>query len=132
MLLLTPILSIPSIASIPQPLDKYFCLYPEKMRIFAPTKNNEMVQIKNIHGEVIYTLPEGQELYNAVLIGLDLREADFRGADLMFADLEWADLSGADLTDADLSSASTEGLILEGAILDNTQLPMEHHHIHCC
>ena len=74
MLLLTPILSIPSIASIPQPLDKYFCLYPEKMRIFAPTKNNEMVQIKNIHGEVIYTLPEGQELYNAVLIGLDLRE----------------------------------------------------------
>ena len=37
-----------------------------------------------------------------------------------------------DLTDADLSSASTEGLILEGAILDNTQLPMKHHHIHCC
>ena len=132
MLLLTPILSIPSIASIPQPLDKYFCLYPEKMRIFAPTKNNEMVQIKNIHGEVIYTLPEGQELYNAVLIGLDLREADFRGADLMFADLEWADLSGADLTDADLSSASTEGMILDNAILENTLLPMEHHHIHCC
>ena len=132
MLLLTPILSIPSIASIPQPLDKYFCLYPEKMRIFAPTKNNEMVQIKNIHGEVIYTLPEGQELYNAVLIGLDLREADFRGADLMFADLEWADLSGADLTDADLSSASTEGMILDNAILENTLLPMEHHHILCC
>ena len=95
-------------------------------------KKNKMVQIKNIHGEVIYTLPEGQELYKAVLIGLDLREADLRGADLMFADLEWADLSGADLTDADLSSASTEGLILEGAILDNTQLPMKHHHIHCC
>ena len=132
MLLLTPILSIPSIASITQPLDKYFCLYPEKMRIFAPTKNNEMVQIKNIHGEVIYTLPEGQELYNAVLIGLDLREADFRGADLMFADLEWADLSGADLTDANLSSASTEGMILDNAILENTLLPMEHHHIHCC
>lgn len=95
-------------------------------------KKNEMVQIKNIHGEVIYTLPEGQELYNAVLIGLDLREADFRGADLMFADLEWADLSGADLTDADLSSASTEGMILDDAILENTLLPMEHHHIHCC
>ena len=91
-----------------------------------------MVQIKNIHGEVIYTLPEGEELYQAVLVGLDLHEADFRGANLMFADLEWADLSGADLTDADLSSASTEGLILEGAILDNTQLPMKHHHIHCC
>ena len=87
-----------------------------------------MVQIKNIHGEVIYTLPEGQELYNAVLVGLDLREADFRGANLMFADLEWADLSGADLTEANLSSASTEGLILTDAILENTRLPMERHH----
>ncbi len=65
-----------------------------------------MVQIKNIHGEVIYTLPEGEELYQAVLVGLDLHEADLRGADLSLADLEWADLSGADLTDADLSSAS--------------------------
>ena len=46
-----------------------------------------MVQIKNIHGEVIYTLPEGEELYQAVLIGADLREADLRGADLSLADL---------------------------------------------
>ena len=86
-----------------------------------------MVQIKNIHGEVIYTLPEGEELYQAVLVGLDLHEADFRGASLMFADLEWADLSGADLTDADLSSASIEGLILTDAILENTRLPMVRH-----
>ena len=77
-----------------------------------------MVQIKNIHGEVILTLPEGEELYQAVLIG----------ADLSLADLEWADLSGADLTDADLSSASTEGLILTDAILDGTKLPVKNHY----
>ena len=87
-----------------------------------------MVQIKNIHGEVIYTLPEGEELYQAVLVGLDLHEADFRGANLMFSDLEWADLSGADLTDADLSSASIEGLILTDAILDGTKLPVKNHY----
>ena len=81
-----------------------------------------MVQIKNIHGEVILTLPEGEELYEAVLVGED----DLRGADLSFADLEWADLTGADLTDADLSSASTEGVILDDAILDGTILPMKY------
>ena len=128
MLLLTPILSIPSIASITQPLDKYFCLYPEKMRIFAPTKNNEMVQIKNIHGEVIYTLPEDQELVYANLIGLDLREADLHGADLSMADLREANLSRADLTDADLSGACTIGTIFDDAIMENTVMPIEYHH----
>ena len=49
-----------------------------------------MVQIKNIHGEVIYTLPEGEELAYANLIGLDLREADLHGADLSMADLREA------------------------------------------
>ncbi len=91
-----------------------------------------MVQIKNIHGEVIYTLPEGIELYSACLIGLDLHEADFRGADLKWADLRDVDLSGADLTDADLSSANTLGTIFDDAILENTLLPMEYHHNCCC
>ena len=95
-----------------------------KNRIFA-SKKNEMVQIKNIHGEVILTLPEGEELYRAILYGEDLHEADLRGADLSMADLSMADLSGADLTDADLSSASTMGTNFDGAILECATLPME-------
>ena len=67
-----------------------------------------MVQIKNIHGEVILTLPEGEELAYANLIGLDLREADLRGADL--------------------SGACTIGTIFDNAILVNTILPIEYHH----
>ena len=72
-----------------------------------------MVQIKNIHGEVILTLPEGEELYEAVLVGEDLHEADLRGADL----------SMADLTDADLSCATTIGTRFDEAILDGAVLP---------
>ena len=67
-----------------------------------------MVQIKNIHGEVIYTLPEGEELYQAVLVGLDLHEADLRGADL--------------------SGACTIGTIFDDAIMENTIMPIEYHH----
>lgn len=77
-----------------------------------------MVQIKNIHGEVIITLPEGEELYEAVLVGEDLHEADLRGADLTDADL-----SGADLTGADLSCATTIGTRFDEAILDGAVLP---------
>ena len=102
------------------------------MRIFAPTKNNEMVQIKNIHGEVIYTLPEGEELYRAILTGADLREADLRGADLSMAYLDGADLSGADLTDADLRGACTICTIFDYAIMENTVMPIEYHHPCCC
>ena len=81
-----------------------------------------MVQIKNIHGEVILTLPEGEELYEAVLVGEDLHEADLRGADLSMADLTDADLTGADLTDADLSCATTIGTRFDEAILDGAVL----------
>ena len=62
-----------------------------------------MVQIKNIHGEVILTLPEGEELYEAVLVGEDLHEADLRGADL--------------------SCATTIGTRFDEAILDGAVLP---------
>ena len=77
-----------------------------------------MVQIKNIHGEVILTLPEGEELYDAVLVGEDLHEADLRGADLSMADL-----TDTDLTDADLSCATTIGTRFDEAILDGAVLP---------
>ena len=91
-----------------------------------------MVLIKNIHGEIIYTLPEDQELVYANLIGLDLREADLHGADLSMADLDGADLRGADLTDADLSGACTIGTIFDDAILENTIMPIDYHHPCCC
>ena len=92
----------------------------------VPVSANEVTSLKRTATYfLLYTLPDGVELYQAVLVGLDLREADLRGADLSLADLEWADLSGADLTDADLSSASTEGLILTDAILDGTKLPVK-------
>ena len=82
-----------------------------------------MVQIKNIHGDVILTLPEGEELYEAVLVGEDLHEADLRGADLSMADLTDTDLTGADLTDADLSCATTIGTRFDEALLDGAVLP---------
>ena len=91
-----------------------------------------MVLIKNIHGEIIYTLPEDQELVYANLIGLDLREADLHGADLSMADLREANLSRADLTDADLSGACTIGTIFDDAILENTIMPIDYHHPCCC
>ena len=91
-----------------------------------------MVQIKNIHGDIIYTLPEGEELAFANLIGLNLRQADLRGADLSMADLREADLTGSDLTDADLSSANTLGTIFDDAIMENTIMPIDYHHPCCC
>ena len=57
------------------------------------------MDIKNLHGEVIYTV-EGDTLTYTDLRMADLRMADLRGADLSGANLCWADLSGADLSEA--------------------------------
>ena len=104
----------------------------EKIRTFASKNKTRWSRLRTytaklsyIHGEVILTLPEGEELYRAILYGEDLHEADFRGADLSMADLSMADLSDADLTNADLSSASTMGTNFDGAILEGATLPME-------
>ena len=131
-----------------------------------------MVEIKNIHGQVIAQVENPEEVvrdiygniattypadrtYDLDLSELDLREADFRGWDLGCACFALSDLRGADFREADLSMADFFCAEFEGAdfsyadlsssnILDNIEiwwdeinfegadLPMRHHHNHCC
>lgn len=131
-----------------------------------------MVEIKNIHGQVIAQVENPEEVvrdiygniattypadrtYDLDLSNLDLREADFRGWDLGCACFALSDLRGADFREANLFLADFFCAEFEGAdfsyadlsssnILDNIEiwwddinfegadLPMRHHHNHCC
>lgn len=131
-----------------------------------------MVEIKNIHGQVIAQVENPEEVvrdiysniattypadrtYDLDLSELDLREADFRGWDLSCACFALSDLRGADFREAKLFLADFFCAEFEGAdfsyadlsssnILDNIEiwwdeinfegadLPMRHHHNHCC
>ena len=131
-----------------------------------------MVEIKNIHGQVIAQVENPEEVvrdiygniattypadrtYDLDLSELDLREADFRGWDLSCACFALSDLRGADFREANLFLADFFCAEFEGAdfsyadlsssnILDNIEiwwdeinfegadLPMRHHHNHCC
>ena len=131
-----------------------------------------MVEIKNIHGQVIAQVENPEEVvrdiygnitatypadrtYDLDLSELDLREADFRGWDLRGAWFYLSDLRGADFREANLHMADFFCAEFEGAdfsyadlsssnILDNIEiwwdeinfegadLPMRHHHNHCC
>ena len=131
-----------------------------------------MVEIKNIHGQVIAQVENPEEVvrdiygniattypadrtYDLDLSELDLREADFRGWDLRGAWFYLSDLRGADFREANLFLADFFCAEFEGAdfsyadlsssnILDNIEiwwdeinfegadLPMRHHHNHCC
>ncbi len=131
-----------------------------------------MVEIKNIHGQVIAQVENPEEVvrdiygniattypadrtYDLDLSNLDLREADFRGWDLGCACFALSDLRGADFREANLLLADFFCAEFEGAdfsyadlslsnILDNIEiwwddinfegadLPMRHHHNHCC
>lgn len=131
-----------------------------------------MVEIKNIHGQVIAQVENPEEVvrdiygniattypadrtYDLDLSELDLREADFRGWDLGCACFALSDLRGADFREAKLFLADFFCAEFEGAdfsyadlsssnILDNIEiwwdeinfegadLPMRHHHNHCC
>ena len=131
-----------------------------------------MVEIKNIHGQVIAQVENPEEVvrdiygniattypadrtYDLDLSELDLREADFRGWDLFCACFALSDLRGADFREANLFLADFFCAEFEGAdfsyadlsssnILDNIEiwwdeinfegadLPMRHHHNHCC
>jgi uncharacterized protein YjbI with pentapeptide repeats len=101
----------------------------------------EMIELKNIYGAVIYTAPNittvkatveeavssGADLSGAYLRGADLRDAYLRGADLRGAYLRGADLRdaylrGADLRGADLSGADLSGADLSGAYLSDAYL----------
>ena len=131
-----------------------------------------MVEIKNIHGQVIAQVENPEvivrDIYGNItatypadrtddldLSELDLREADFRGWDLGCACFALSDLRGADFREANLFLADFFCAEFEGAdfsyadlsssnILDNIEiwwdeinfegadLPMRHHHNHCC
>ena len=131
-----------------------------------------MVEIKNIHGQVIAQVENPEEVvrdiygniattypadrtYDLDLSELDLREANFRGWDLSCACFALSDLRGADFREANLLLADFFCAEFEGAdfsyadlsssnILDNIEiwwdeinfegadLPMRHHHNHCC
>ncbi len=131
-----------------------------------------MVEIKNIHGQVIAQVENPEKIvrdiygniattypadrtYDLDLSELDLREADFRGWDLFCACFVLSDLRGADFREANLHMADFFCAEFEGAdfsyadlsssnILDNIEiwwdeinfegadLPMRHHHNHCC
>ena len=82
-----------------------------------------MVEIKNIHGDVIARVENPEEVirdirgevadilpadrtYDLDLSNLDLREADFRGWDLSLADFSLSDLRGADFCEADVHMAN--------------------------
>ena len=132
-----------------------------------------MVEIKNIHGQVIAQVENPEEVvrdiygnivktypadrtYDLDLSELDLREADFRGWDLSGAWFYLSDLRGANFREADLRYAHFDNADLEGADfsyadlswsnirsnialnyyidinLEGADLPMRHHHNHCC
>ena len=91
-----------------------------------------MVEIKNIHGQVIAQVENPEEVvrdiygniattypadrtYDLDLSELDLREADFRGWDLSCACFALSDLRGADFREANLFLADFFCAEFEGA-----------------
>ena len=108
---------------------------------YLPKGVCDMIEIKNINGDVIYTHEgntlscanlNGAKLSFADLTGADLTGADLTGADLTDAKLSFADLTGAklsfanlrsaDLTDAKLYSANLRGSHLNAADLTGAKL----------
>ena len=80
------------------------------------------IEIKSIHGDVLFTSLhdadlQGADLRYADLLDADLHDADLHGADLRYADLRYADLHDADLQGADLRYAGLHGADLQGADL---------------
>ena len=122
-------------------------------QVIAQVENPEVV-VRDIFGNIVSTYP-ADRTYDLDLSELDLREADFRGWDLFCACFVLSDLRGADFREANLHMADFFCAEFEGAdfsyadlsssnILDNIEiwwdeinfegadLPMRHHHNHCC
>ena len=122
-------------------------------QVIAQVENPEVV-VRDIFGNIVSTYP-ADRTYDLDLSELDLREADFRGWDLGCACFALSDLRGADFREANLLLADFFCAEFEGAdfsyadlsssnILDNIEiwwdeinfegadLPMRHHHNHCC
>ena len=122
-------------------------------QVIAQVENPEKI-VRDIYGNIATTYP-ADRTYDLDLSELDLREADFRGWDLSCACFALSDLRGADFREAKLFLADFFCAEFEGAdfsyadlsssnILDNIEiwwdeinfegadLPMRHHHNHCC
>ena len=85
------------------------------------------IQIKNIHGNVIFEhLKENNTIKKTVeeaaLRGCDLKYADLHGADLSGANINCINLSYANLSNADLSNAHIHGANLTKANLSGANL----------
>ena len=123
-------------------------------QVIAQVENPEVV-VRDIFGNIVSTYP-ADRTYDLDLSELDLREADFRGwdlsnawfylsdlrgadfreADLRYAHFDYADLEGADFSYADLSWSNIRSNIASYMYCDinfeGADLPMRHHHNHCC
>ena len=123
-------------------------------QVIAQVENPEVV-VRDIFGNIVSTYP-ADRTYDLDLSELDLREADFRGwdlsgawfyftdlrganfreADLRYAHFDYADLEGADFSYADLSWSNIRSNIASYMYcdinLEGADLPMRHHHKHCC
>ena len=123
-------------------------------QVIAHVENPEVV-VRDIFGNIVSTYP-ADRTYDLDLSELDLRETDFRGwdlsgawfyftdlrganfreADLRYAHFDYADLEGADFSYADLSWSNIRSNIASYMYcdinLEGADLPMRHHHNHCC
>ena len=122
-------------------------------QVIAQVENPEVV-VRDIFGNIVSTYP-ADRTYDLDLSNMDLREADFRGwdlscacfalsdlrgadfreANLFLADFFCADFEGADFSYADLSSSNIRDNIeiwWDEINFEGADLPMRHHHNHCC
>lgn len=122
-------------------------------QVIAQVENPEEV-VRDIYGNIATTYP-ADRTYDLDLSNMDLREADFRGwdlscayfalsdlrgadfreANLFLADFFCADFEGADFSYADLSSSNIRDNIeiwWDEINFEGADLPMRHHHNHCC
>lgn len=82
-------------------------------QVIAQVENPEVV-VRDIFGNTVSTYP-ADRTYDLDLSELDLREADFRGWDLSGAWFYFTDLRGANFREADLRYAHFDYADLEGA-----------------
>ena len=97
-----------------------FTIINEEVKRYNKKVNMNKVEIKNIHGEVIYTY-EGENatikdaVEDAVKKGVNLTRANLEYANLRYANLYHANLEGANLYRASLIRANLEGANIKDA-----------------
>ena len=77
-----------------------------------------MIEIRNIHGSVIYTEKDAKTVRTAVIKAVKAR-ASLSCANLSRADLSGANLSFVDLSGANLYCAKVKGAVINGRLIEN-------------